>query len=168
MTEPDNHYGPTAARAHGRPGRETRPATPTIDMHTHVMVPAAQPLLAAHLDPATIPLAHFTTPDTKALNRKQEADRRPDMLDMDVRIATMDAAGIDHQVIMPPPGQVNYAIPRQVGIDLAEIINDGIAEFAGRLPARFTGLGTVPMQDGEAAARALERALQRGLRGVQS
>ena len=36
-----NRYGPTAARAAGRPGRETRPNSVTIDIHSHVMVPEA-------------------------------------------------------------------------------------------------------------------------------
>ena len=41
MDEPSNRYGPTAARAHGRPGRETRPASTTIDAHAHAAVPEA-------------------------------------------------------------------------------------------------------------------------------
>ena len=52
-------YGPTAARKHGRPGRETRPRSPTIDIHSHVSVPAAAAVVAPHLDVATIPLAFF-------------------------------------------------------------------------------------------------------------
>ncbi len=167
MPEATNHYGATAAREHGRPGREVRPKTMTIDMHSHVMVPAAQEILAPHLDLSTIPLAHFATDETKALNRKQDADRRPDMLEHDVRLAVMDAAGVDMQVIMPPPGQVNYAIPLEVGRHAASVINDGMAEFAAKQPDRFTALGTVPMQDGEAAARELEQAMKRGLKGVQ-
>jgi len=33
-----NKYGPTAARRHGRPGREARPKSTTIDVHSHVGV----------------------------------------------------------------------------------------------------------------------------------
>ena len=56
-----HRYGPTAARKEGRPGRELRPSTTTIDIHAHVSVPAAQAVVAPHLDPKTIPLAHFAT-----------------------------------------------------------------------------------------------------------
>ena len=36
-----NRYGPTAARKQGKPGRESRPKSTTIDIHSHVAVPAA-------------------------------------------------------------------------------------------------------------------------------
>ena len=41
MTEPTNRYDLTAARAHGRPGRDIRPRSLTVDIHSHVLVPAA-------------------------------------------------------------------------------------------------------------------------------
>src|SRR5437870_10314080 len=46
-------YGPTAARKHGKPGRELRPKSTTIDIHSHVGVPAAAAaLVKPHLDPS--------------------------------------------------------------------------------------------------------------------
>ena len=36
-----NRYGPTAARKQKKPGREIRPQSTTIDIHSHVVVPAA-------------------------------------------------------------------------------------------------------------------------------
>ena len=41
MAEPTNRYGLTAARQHGRPGREIRPRSLTVDCHSHAAVPAA-------------------------------------------------------------------------------------------------------------------------------
>ncbi len=168
MPEQTNHYGATAAREHGRPGRELRPASMTIDMHSHVMVPEAAALVAPHVDLSTVPLAHFATPDTQALNRKQDADRRPNMVDMAVRLADMDAAGIDLQVIMPPPGQCTYTIPAELAVRAARIINDGMAAFVAQRPDRFAALGTVPMQDSAAAVAELGRCMaELGLKGVQ-
>jgi aminocarboxymuconate-semialdehyde decarboxylase len=168
MTEETNHYGPTAAREHGRPGREVRPQSITIDMHSHVMVPESWAMVQPHLDLATIPLAHFATDNTRALNRKQDADRRPNMTDLSVRLADMDAAGVDMQVIMPPPPQCTYTVPLQLAADAAQITNKGIAAFAAQKPDRFVGLGTVPLQDGEAAAAELERCMREdGLKGAQ-
>jgi len=139
-----------------------------IDMHSHVMVPAAAELVAGLVDMSTMPLAHFATPDTKALNRKQEADRRGNMIDMDLRLADMDVAGIDMQVIMPPPGQCTYTVPLDIGKRAARIINDGLAAFVARRPERFTALGSVPMQDGDAAAAELAHAVtELGLKGAQ-
>ena len=168
MAEQTNHYGATAAREHGRPGREVRPAGLTIDMHSHILVPEAAALVAPHLDLSTVPLAHFATPDTQALNRKQDADRRPNMTDVAVRLADMDAAGIDLQVIMPVPGQCTYTVPADLAVRAARIVNDGMAAFAAQKPDRFVALGTVAMQDSAAAVAELERGMgDLGLRGVQ-
>ena len=46
-----NKYEPTAARKHGKPGREARPKSITIDIHSHVAVPAAAEFVKPHLDP---------------------------------------------------------------------------------------------------------------------
>ncbi len=168
MADQTNHYGATAARAHRQPGRELRPASMVIDMHSHVMVPEAAQLVAPHVDMSLVPLAHFATPDTQALNRKQDADRRPNMVEMERRLADMDEAGIDMQVIMPPPGQCTYTVPLDLGVKAARIINEGLAAFVARKPERFTALGTVPMQDGKTAAAELEHAVRdMGLKGVQ-
>jgi len=168
MTEETNHYGPTAAREHGRPGRETRPASITIDMHSHVAVPAAAAFVNPHVDPALVPLVHFSTANTGALNAKQNHDRTPNMTDIAVRLADMDAAGIDVQVIMPPPPQCTYTVPLAIGVQAARMVNDGLATFAAQDPKRFVALGTVPMQDGQAAADELDRAMSElGMKGVQ-
>jgi aminocarboxymuconate-semialdehyde decarboxylase len=168
MADETNHYGATAARAHGRPGRELRPASMTIDMHSHVMVPEAAALVAPHVDLSTVPLAHFATPNTQALNRKQDADRRPNMVDIAVRLADMDAAGIDLQVIMPPPGQCTYTVPADLAARAARIINDGMAAFVAQKPERFAALGTVPMQAPAESVTELGRCMgELGLKGVQ-
>jgi len=167
MADETNHYGATAAREHGRPGRELRPASMTIDMHSHVMVPEAAALVAPHVDLSTVPLAHFATPNTQALNRKQDADRRPNIVDAAVRLADMDAAGIDLQVIMPPPGQCTYTVPAGLAARAARIINDGMAAFVAQHPERFAGLGTLPMQDPAASVAELDRLMGLGLKGVQ-
>jgi aminocarboxymuconate-semialdehyde decarboxylase len=163
-----NHYGSTAARAHGRPGREVRPKSITIDMHSHVAVPAAAEFVKPHLDLATIPLAHFATPDTKALNQKQEADRRSRITQYDERLKDMDAMGVDLQLVMPPPPQCYFTVPVDIAVPAIRMVNDGIAEYVAGKPDRFTALGTVPLQDGAAAAKELERCMGTlGFKGAQ-
>ena len=168
MSEEWNRYGPTAARRHGKPGREVRPKGVTIDIHSHVAVPAAAALVAPHLDLSTIPLAHFASPDTKSLNKRQDRERTSRMVDYDERLADLDAMGIDLQVVMPPPPQCYYTVPIEIADRASRLVNDGIAEYAARRPDRFVPLGTVPLQDGDAAAAELERAVTRlGFKGVQ-
>ena len=157
-------YGPTAAREHGRPGRELRTATTTVDIHSHVAVPAAAALVRPHLDPKTIPLAHFASVDTRQVNERQEADRRSRITGLDdgleQRLRDLDAMGIDMQVVMPPPPQLYFTVPADIAVQAMRIVNDGIAEYVARRPDRFVGLGGVPLQDVAAAANELERVMR--------
>ena len=168
MTELWNSYGPTAARTHGKSGKDLRPKSLTIDIHAHVAIPAAAELVKPYLDISTIPLAHFATPDTKALNIKQDADRTSRFTQYTERLADLDAMGIDMQVVMPPPPQCYYTVQLDIAIKATQMINDGIAEYASKHPTRFIPFGTVPMQNGQAAAAELERVVKtHGFRGVQ-
>jgi aminocarboxymuconate-semialdehyde decarboxylase len=165
-------YGPTAARKHGRPGRETRPRSPTIDIHSHVSVPAAAAVVAPHLDVATIPLAFFSTANTKQVNTKQELDRASRITGRDQglaeRLRDLDEMGIDIQVVMPPPPQCYYTVPLDIAVKATRIVNEGIAQYVARQPDRFVGLGSVPMTDGHEAAVELERSMSSlGLKGAQ-
>ena len=168
MSQEWNRYGPTAARPHGRPGREVRPKGLTIDVHSHVAVPAAAAFVAPHLDLATIPLAHFATEATKSLNKRQDRDRTSRMTEYDERLADLDAMGIDLQAVMPPPPQCYYTVPIEIADEASRMVNDGIAEYVSRRPDRFVPLGTVPLQDGRTAAAELERSVTTlGFKGVQ-
>ena len=64
MADMWNKYEPTAARKRGKPGRETRPKSLTVDMHAHVVDAArrSRSRQAASRHVATIPLVHFSTP----------------------------------------------------------------------------------------------------------
>jgi aminocarboxymuconate-semialdehyde decarboxylase len=167
-----NHYGATSARRHGKPGREIRPKSTTIDIHSHVGVPAAAAIATPHLDLSTVPLAHFATPNVKALNAKQEADRRSRMTGiengLDLRLKDMDDMGVDMQLVMPPPPQCYYTVPVEIGVKAAQVLNEGIGAYVARKPDRFVALGSVPMQDGHEAAKELERSMkQLGFKGCQ-
>jgi aminocarboxymuconate-semialdehyde decarboxylase len=165
-------YGPTAARKHGKPGRELRPKSTTIDIHSHVAVPAAAALVKPHLDPNSIPLAHFSTPETRQVNQQQETDRRARITGLDGgladRLRDLDEMGIDVQLVMPPPPQLYFTVPIEVAAKAMRIINDGIAEYVARTPDRFVALGGVPLQDGKEAANELERCVkQLGFKGAE-
>jgi aminocarboxymuconate-semialdehyde decarboxylase len=167
-----NRYGPTAARRQKKPGRESRPQSTTIDIHSHVGVPAAAAIAQPHLDLATVPLAHYATANVKTLNAKQEQDRRTRMTGLenglDERLRDMDDMGLDMQLVMPPPPQCYYTVPVEIGVKATRVLNDGIAAYVARKPDRFVALGTVPMQDGKEAAAELERAMKTlGFKGAQ-
>jgi aminocarboxymuconate-semialdehyde decarboxylase len=165
-------YGPTAARSHAYSGRDRRPRSTTIDIHSHVSVPAAHALVEPHLDISTIPLAFFSSTQTKVISARQELDRRTRMSGeengLNERLRDLDAAGVDVQLVMPPPPQCYYTVPIEIAAAATAIINDGLAAYVARAPDRFVALGGVPLQDGSAAADELERSMRSlGFRGVE-
>jgi aminocarboxymuconate-semialdehyde decarboxylase len=168
MTEQWNKYAPTAARRHSKPGTAVRPKSTTIDLHAHVAIPRAAEIAKPHLDISTIPLAHYSNAETRALNAKQEADIAPASVGYDKRLADLDAMDIDVQVVCPPPPQCYYTVPLDIAVQATRVLNDGIAEYVAGKPDRLVGLGSVPMIDGNEAATELERCMTTlGLKGVE-
>lgn len=91
----------------------------------------------------------------------------PLLLDLGAdRLARMDAAGIDMQVLsLGSPGVQNF--DTATAISLARLANDRLAETVRAHPGRYAGLATFAPQDPAAAAKELERAVQQlGLKGA--
>lgn len=168
MTGVWNKYGPTAGRRHGKPGRDIRPKTTTIDIHSHVAVPQAGAFVQQYAKYLSPGLHEFQSPETAAVNAKQDVDMKSRLTFFDERLKDLDAMGVDMQVIKPPPGQCYYTLPADAAVKAAQIVNDGLAEYVGRQPDRLIGLGTVPLNDGAEAAKELERVVKTlGFKGVQ-
>ncbi|MCC7345812.1 MAG: amidohydrolase family protein [Variibacter sp.] len=167
MADSWNKYADTAARKHGKPGRSARPQGTTIDVHSHIFIAEAAKYTAPHVQGPDL-LAQFASPTTQDLQKKQNADRMPVMIEIDQRLKDMDAQGVDMQLIMCAPGQCHYGAPIEVLVKNSQMINDGIAAYAARKPDRFVSLGTVPLADGKEAAKELERAMKtHGFKGAQ-
>jgi aminocarboxymuconate-semialdehyde decarboxylase len=163
-----NKYEPTVARKAGRKGRDIRPKSTTIDIHSHVAVPRAAEMVKPHLDPSTIPLVHFATAESKALGQKQEQDVASRITGYDKRLVDLDAMGIDMQLIMPPPFQCYYTLPLDLAVKATRVVNEGIAEYVAGKRDRFVALGSVPLQDGAEAAKELEHGMRTlGFKGVE-
>ena len=138
-----NRYGPTSARA--VPAQKQRLTTPTVDIHAHVAVPEAAAYIAPHLVLSDIAMVRHSNAETKGINMTQDADRKVAMVDMDDRLAVLDAMGIDFQVVAPPPFQCYYSVPLEHAVKGSRMVNEGIAGFVAKRPDRFAGLGTVPL-----------------------
>ena len=82
------------------------------------------------------------------------------------RIAAMDEAGIDLQVLSHfPSGPQN--LPPDRAIEMARRTNDLIAETVARRPDRFAGFAALPLTAPDAACAELERAMRDlGLKGA--
>jgi 2,3-dihydroxybenzoate decarboxylase len=82
------------------------------------------------------------------------------------RIADMDAAGIDHQVLALTAPGTNVLDPATAR-SMATLANDVAAQAVRDHPDRFTALATVAWQDPVSAVAELERAVSRlGMCGV--
>jgi predicted TIM-barrel fold metal-dependent hydrolase len=89
----------------------------------------------------------------------------PKLWDVDEHLRDMDAAGIDAMVLSLGCPGVDAAEGSR-SVELARVYNDAIAEVVRAHPRRFLGLAAVPLQEPEAAARELERAVRElGLSG---
>lgn len=78
--------------------------------------------------------------------------------EIDNRLALMDTAGVDMQLLSATPQLPTFDNAR-VAIDSAKLANDLYADLISRYPNRFAGLATTPLPHGDAAAEELARAM---------
>jgi aminocarboxymuconate-semialdehyde decarboxylase len=90
---------------------------------------------------------------------------QPRLADLDQRRAWMKQARVDHQLVGGWTDVYGYELPGEEGADWARFYNEHMAKDAAAL-ASLTALATVPLQDGELAARVLEEALDAGFKGA--
>lgn len=84
------------------------------------------------------------------------------------RIEDMDRNGVDIQVLSPMPELLSYWLDLSDAQVICDAVNHQIASLVASASARFRGLGSVPLQSPEAAARMLPRLKQEfGLKGVE-
>lgn len=95
---------------------------------------------------------------TAVLSRLEDVD--------EARLAAMDAAGIDMQVLShTQPGVED--LEADLAVRLARDANDRLGQIIARHPGRFAGLAMLPTPAPEMAADELERAVKEiGLRGA--
>lgn len=86
--------------------------------------------------------------------------------DLKLRLADMDRAGIDMQILSLTVPMVYWAEP-ELAATLARVVNDEYAKVAKNYPGRFGGLATLPLQDINKGIEEMERAVSDlGLQGV--
>lgn len=158
---------PGVRRAAARPTAR-RVASPVIDIHCHIVSPAASQLVQRSGEVPDEPMLKFSNDATRAVGHAQTETVRPQLTSVDRRLADMDKMGVDIQAISPAPPQYFYWTSPELGRDAARLINDNIADTVARHPDRLVGLGTVPMQHPKFAVAELERLVRKlGLRGVE-
>ena len=82
------------------------------------------------------------------------------LVDLDDRLATMDRQGVAVQVLSPFADLMAYEVEAGEALEFSRAYNDAIAAEVERAPRRLLGMGTVPIQDGAAAAAELRRCVE--------
>jgi aminocarboxymuconate-semialdehyde decarboxylase len=96
-----------------------------------------------------------------------ELDRKGFTLSIAERIAVNDKNGVERQLITPTVGFYQYDNSLDVATTIARECNDEMAEIVDRHPTKFTGLGSIPMQDIPTAVAELTRCMKElNLKGV--
>jgi aminocarboxymuconate-semialdehyde decarboxylase len=118
-----------------------------IDVHAHCAVPEAMALMGLKLGGPTFrPDLHMATTVAE-------------------RIATMDAQGIDMQVLSINPYW--YKAERDLAEKLIQVQNEKLAEACAAQPDRFLAFASVALQHPDLAAQQLEEGVKKyGLRGA--
>ena len=93
---------------------------------------------------------------------------RRNLLDIPARVASMDSARIDVQVLSSWIDLTGYGLAHAVARRYTRMLNDELANTVADHPDRFLALCNVPLQDPESAAQELERAVtQDGFVGAE-
>lgn len=114
---------------------------------------------------------HFQDPELGALYGPLDANAAAHVRERlesfaGVRLAEMDAAGIDFQVVSHSAPSVQK-LDGETAIRMSRLVNDRLHAAVGAHPTRFAGFATIPTQDPKAAADELERAVTRlGFKGA--
>ncbi|WP_425826126.1 amidohydrolase family protein [Streptomyces fractus] len=151
------------------PPAQARTQAPTVDVHAHVLLPQIEELVAGlpgHAEAKELD-ARRNGPAALAANGPMIGERIPRLTDPAVRLAAMDAQGVDIQLVSPSPSHYHYWTDEETAEKIYRLANEATAAHCASAPDRLRGLGLVPLQHPELAVRALEHALDQGLLGVE-
>jgi aminocarboxymuconate-semialdehyde decarboxylase len=146
----------------------------SIDVHFHVVPPLFLDAVRLGVFREAVDIESGQGTERMVYHAPREVVVEPDtaveadLHDDHLILQGLDRRKLDAAVISPSPGLFFYWTQPELGERIARAMNDGIAAMARAHPGRLFGLGTLPMQDGERAARELERVVAHlGLRGIE-
>ncbi len=148
--------------------KTTRRSSMTIDVHTHIRIPAVEEFARKNPAKGGGPgKVDWVSKESAAFQKSSQKKARPKFVNPKVRLRDMDRMGVDMQVISLNLPQNCYWADGAKGLEVARACNDGIAEFIAAKPDRFIGMGSVGLQDVGRSMRELGRAVNSlGLKGV--
>ena len=147
-------------------GRRSRQTTRAIDIHAHFVPEEYLRLIEAEGEPYGVRLRSAPTGPLIAVGQVAIGPITPHYHDLNLRLKAMDARGVTvHALSLMPP--MVYWADGDLGLRLAKLVNDAMAEASRTHPDRFVTLATLPLQDPEAAVAEVDRAVtELGCRGI--
>lgn len=143
----------------------------TIDMHCHALSTEVEALVAGQPQRQAEPQMMVRTLGEASARHnaaRMLPEATPKLTQPGVRIADMDAMGVDVQVVSPSPNQYYYWADEALATEIVRLQNEHIAALCALHTERLLGMGTVALQHPELAAAQLRDAVGRlGLKGVE-
>ena len=143
----------------------------SVDVHTHVLPPELPRWSERFGYGGFVQLVHEGGCKARMVRDDGTQFRQieSNVWDAAVRLRESDEAGVGVQVLSTVPVMLSYWIRQpQHALEVSRFLNDHIASVCAAHPRRFVGLGTLPLQAPDLAARELHRCVRDlGLAGVQ-
>jgi len=139
-----------------------------IDMHTHIL-PKSMPNWTEKFGYGKfIELIHNNNGTADMIQGGQFFRTiKENCWDENLRIEEYKKYETQVQVVCTIPVMFSYWAKTNDCVALSQFLNDHIAELVQKYPKNYIGLGTIPMQDTQAAIDELERIKKIGLVGIQ-
>jgi aminocarboxymuconate-semialdehyde decarboxylase len=146
--------------------QNTRRHVPTIDIHAHFVPEEYLRIIEAEGEPYGVRLRSGANGPMIVVGQAVIGPITAHYHNLDLRLKAMDAQRVTvHALSLNPP--MVYWADKALGVRLARLVNDAMAEATRAHPERFVALATLPMQDPEAAVNEVDRAVKElGCRGI--
>ena len=155
IVDADGHVVEPEAAWAGLPDHQRPHIHADANGYEHVVVGSTE-ILAVPLGSLARPGSTFDDPSAF----RPLAEAHPGGSDPTARLADMDCEGIDQAVLFPTIGLYFSLVPEPAGaVALARAYNDWLAAYCAADPRRLFGAALLPLQDPEAAAGELRRAV---------
>jgi aminocarboxymuconate-semialdehyde decarboxylase len=139
-----------------------------IDIHNHI-VPEGFPVVEPTCGGGRWPSLQKGENNEASIMIGGKEFRRIDSRSWDIqrRTGDMDEERVDVHVISPMPELLSYWFDGQDGLKMGRHINAAIGEMVHKAPTRFLGMGMVPLQDPDLAAKELSKLKNDGFVGIE-